>query len=437
MEFLAADALREGADTLITAGAIQSNHVRQTAAVAAKLGLHCVALLENPIGTRAENYLTNGNRLLLDLFNVQVEMVGALTDPTAQLDDLATRLEAQGFRPYVIPVGGSNALGALGYVESALEIAQQCEGAVSLSSVVVASGSAGTHAGLAVGLEQLLPDVELIGVTVSRSVEDQKPKVVALQQAVAEQLELKARAEILLWDDYFAPGYGTPNEEGWKPLSCWRALKVYCSIRSIRVKRWPGLSMVFRRNALRMKGRFYLCTPAGARAVCLSSSCLKSGRKIIMQESIQLVIDSLPFLLKGAVFTLQLSIGGMFFGLVLGFVLALMRMSPILPVRWLARFYISVFRGTPLIAQLFMIYYGLPQFGIELDPIPAAMIGLSLNTAAYTSETLRAAISSIDKGQWEAAASIGMTPWQTLRRAILPQAARVALPPLSNSFISR
>lgn len=113
-----------------------------------------------------------------------------------------------------------------------------------------------------------------------------------------------------------------------------------------------------------------------------------------------------------------------------------MRMSPLWPVRWLARFYISIFRGTPLIAQLFMIYYGLPQFGIELDPIPAAMIGLSLNTAAYTSETLRAAISAIDKGQWEAAASIGMTPWQTLRRAILPQAARVALPPLSNSFIS-
>ncbi|XNM47038.1 cystine ABC transporter permease [Escherichia coli] len=119
-----------------------------------------------------------------------------------------------------------------------------------------------------------------------------------------------------------------------------------------------------------------------------------------------------------------------------GLILALMRLSPIWPVRWLARFYISIFRGTPLIAQLFMIYYGLPQFGIELDPIPSAMIGLSLNTAAYAAETLRAAISSIDKGQWEAAASIGMTPWQTMRRAILPQAARVALPPLSNSFIS-
>ncbi|WP_435341726.1 D-cysteine desulfhydrase [Klebsiella quasipneumoniae] len=214
LEFLAADALREGADTLITAGAVQSNHVRQTAAVAAKLGLHCVALLENPIGTRAENYLSNGNRLLLDLFNTQIEMCDALTDPAAQLDELATRIEAQGYRPYVIPVGGSNALGALGYVESALEIAQQCEDAVEISSVVVASGSAGTHAGLAVGLEQLMPQAELIGVTVSRAVADQLPKVVALQQAVANSLELQAKADIILWDDYFAPGYGTPNEEG-------------------------------------------------------------------------------------------------------------------------------------------------------------------------------------------------------------------------------
>ncbi|EJQ2005708.1 D-cysteine desulfhydrase [Cronobacter sakazakii] len=214
LEFLAAQALREGADTLVTAGAIQSNHVRQTAAVAARLGLHCVALLENPIATREENYLTNGNRLLLDLFNVQVEMCDALDAPDQQLDELAVRLEAQGFRPYVIPVGGSNVLGALGYVESTLEIVQQCEGVVRPSSVVVASGSAGTHAGLAVGLEQGMPEAELIGVTVSRSVAAQKPKVVALQQGVAKALELEARADILLWDDYFAPGYGVPNDEG-------------------------------------------------------------------------------------------------------------------------------------------------------------------------------------------------------------------------------
>ena len=239
LEFLAADALREGADTLITAGAIQSNHVRQTAAVAAKLGLHCVALLENPMGTRAENYLTNGNRLLLDLFNTQVEMCDALTDPDAQLEELATRIEAQGYRPYVIPVGGSNALGALGYVESALEIAQQCEGAVELSSVVVASGSAGTHAGLAVGLEQLMPNVELIGVTVSRKVDDQLPKVAALQQAVANRLELEARpvSSYGMITLRRVTGYRTTKE--WRRSSCWRSWKVSCWIRSIPERQWP------------------------------------------------------------------------------------------------------------------------------------------------------------------------------------------------------
>lgn len=216
LEFLVADALREGADTLITAGAIQSNHVRQTAAVAAKLGLHCVALLENPIGTTAENYLTNGNRLLLDLFNTRIEMCDALTDPDAQLQTLATRIEAQGFRPYVIPVGGSSALGAMGYVESALEIAQQCEEVVGLSSVVVASGSAGTHAGLAVGLEHLMPDVELIGVTVSRSVAEQKPKVIALQQAIAGQLALTATADIHLWMTILPRVTACQMTRGWR-----------------------------------------------------------------------------------------------------------------------------------------------------------------------------------------------------------------------------
>lgn len=213
LEFLAADAVRQGADTLVTAGAIQSNHVRQTAAVAAKLGLQCVALLENPIDTKAENYLSNGNRLLLDLFNVEVVMCDALHDPQMQLADLATRLEAQGFRPYVIPVGGSNALGSLGYVQCALEIAAQSHD-VTFSSIVVASGSAGTHAGLAVGLQQLLPESELIGVTVSRKVFDQLPKVEQLQKAVACSLDIDELAPITLWDDYFAPQYGMPNDEG-------------------------------------------------------------------------------------------------------------------------------------------------------------------------------------------------------------------------------
>lgn len=119
----------------------------------------------------------------------------------------------------------------------------------------------------------------------------------------------------------------------------------------------------------------------------------------MIAESLQLVVDSAPFLLKGAGYTVVLSVGGMFFGLVLGFALALMRLSKILPLDWLARIYVSFFRGTPLLVQLFVIYFGLPQIGIELDPIPASLIGLSLNMAAYICEILRAAISSIDRGQ--------------------------------------
>ncbi len=156
----------------------------------------------------------------------------------------------------------------------------------------------------------------------------------------------------------------------------------------------------------------------------------------MIEGSLQLVLDSLPFLLKGAWWTVVLSLGGMFFGLLLGFGLALLRLYAFWPLQWLARVYVSFFRGTPLLVQLFMIYYGLPQLGIQLDPLPAALIGFSLNMAAYTAEILRAAIASIDRGQWEAAASIGMSRAQTLYRAVLPQAARTALPPLGNSFIS-
>lgn len=156
----------------------------------------------------------------------------------------------------------------------------------------------------------------------------------------------------------------------------------------------------------------------------------------MIESALQLALESAPFLLKGAYYTVVLSLGGMFFGLLLGIALAVGRLYGPAPLRWLTRLYVSFFRGTPLLVQLFLIYYGLPQLGIQLDPLPAALIGFSLNMAAYTSEILRAAIASIDRGQWEAAASIGMSKTQTLYRAILPQAARTALPPLGNSFIS-
>ena len=155
-----------------------------------------------------------------------------------------------------------------------------------------------------------------------------------------------------------------------------------------------------------------------------------------MDSNLDLVAQSAPFLLEGAGYTIELSLGGMLFGLVLGFGLALMRLSPIPALGRIAGAYVSFIRGTPLLVQLFLIYYGLAQFGLRLDPIPSALIGFTLNVGGYTSETLRASIASVDRGQWEAAFSLGMTYTQAMRRVILPQAARVALPPLGNTFIS-
>ncbi|MFZ6045735.1 D-cysteine desulfhydrase [Pseudomonas sp. CR3202] len=214
LEFLAADALAQGADTLVTAGAIQSNHVRQTAALAARLGLACVALLENPIGTADRNYLENGNRLLLDLFGAEVELVPNLDNADELLAATGERLRAAGKRPYLVPIGGSNALGALGYVRAGLELAEQIKASgETFSAVVLASGSAGTHAGLALALEHALPGTRVVGVTVSRPDATQRPKVEGLLQRTADLLGVPVPAglKVELWDQYFAPRYGEPN----------------------------------------------------------------------------------------------------------------------------------------------------------------------------------------------------------------------------------
>ncbi|GFM50864.1 D-cysteine desulfhydrase [Pseudomonas capsici] len=214
LEYLAADALAQGADTLITAGAIQSNHVRQTAALAARLGLGCVALLENPIGTEDANYLHNGNRLLLELFDAKVELVENLDNADEQLQALAARLRTSGKKPYLVPIGGSSAVGALGYVRAGLELAEQIkQTGLDFSAVVLASGSAGTHSGLALALAEQLPELPVIGVTVSRSEEAQLPKVQGLAERTAELLDiaLPSAFKVQLWDEYFGPRYGEPN----------------------------------------------------------------------------------------------------------------------------------------------------------------------------------------------------------------------------------
>lgn len=143
-----------------------------------------------------------------------------------------------------------------------------------------------------------------------------------------------------------------------------------------------------------------------------------------------------PMLHAGLTFTIPLTLIAFVLGLTLGFIIALSRLYGPKPLQLLVRFYVWLVRGTPLLVQLFLIFYALPSAGITISAFPAAVIGFTLNIGAYSSEIIRATINSVPRGQWEAAHSIGMSWGQALRRIILPQAARIAVPPLSNTFIS-
>lgn len=149
----------------------------------------------------------------------------------------------------------------------------------------------------------------------------------------------------------------------------------------------------------------------------------------------QLIMDSIPILLQGAWITVTVTIISMALGLILGMIAALAKLSKLKIVSWLANQYIDIVRGTPLLVQLFLIYYGLPQIGITIDPFPSAVLGLGINTGAYVAEVIRSGIQAVDKGQREAAFALGMTPVQTMRLIILPQAFKIIIPPLGNQFI--
>ncbi|MBG6240601.1 MAG: amino acid ABC transporter permease [Candidatus Symbiopectobacterium sp. Dall1.0] len=138
----------------------------------------------------------------------------------------------------------------------------------------------------------------------------------------------------------------------------------------------------------------------------------------------------------GLQFTVPLAILSFVLGLALGILVALIRLYGPKPLKWVADFYVWVIRGTPLLVQLFLIFYGQPNAGITLDAFPAALIGFTLNVGAYSSEIVRGAILSVANGQWNAAASLGMNRRQTLRWVIIPQSIFVSIPPLSNTFIS-
>jgi L-cysteate sulfo-lyase len=216
LEFLVGEALAQGADHLVTQGAVQSNHVRQTAAVAAKFGLKCTALLEHRIQTNDPDYLDNGNVLLDRLFGCAIEYRPGGTDMQAAIDEVGEKLKSRGGKPYVIPGGGSNTTGALGYANVALELlAQANELDLRIDRVVHATGSAGTQAGLVAGLEAMSSGIRVLGIGVRLPKDRQEANVHKLADATAQKLGHKAgvaRDAVEANCDYVGAGYGIPTE---------------------------------------------------------------------------------------------------------------------------------------------------------------------------------------------------------------------------------
>ena len=215
LEFLMADAFQQGADTVITVGGVQSNHVRQTVAAAAKLGLKAEAVLCDMVEGRDAEYFASGNVLLDHLMGANVHVIEASVDATGYMEELAETVGRRGGTPYIVPMGGSNPVGALGYVHCAEEIVIQ--GAdVGLTHVIHASGSAGTQSGLAGGLAALASPLDLVSIGVKPSNGAIKLDVEAIVPGVLDLLGVEAEvppAYFHVNEDYSGPGYGLPTDQ--------------------------------------------------------------------------------------------------------------------------------------------------------------------------------------------------------------------------------
>ncbi len=221
LEFLLGDALAKGADVVLTTGAMQSNHARQTAAACAKLGLACELILRRS-QLASETYLQNGNVLLDKLFGARLTIIDARTSREAAMTARAEALKAEGHTPYCIPVGGSCGIGNLGYALCAEELTTQAhELGIRFSAVLLATGSGGTHGGTVAGLHALGSDLPVIGIAVESTSAEQE--ALAYQQATeTARLMLLApppRDAIKVLDDYAGPGYAKPTEAMREALS--------------------------------------------------------------------------------------------------------------------------------------------------------------------------------------------------------------------------
>ncbi len=217
LEYLVADAIDKGADTLVTQGATQSNHVSQTAAAARKVGMKCFALLEHRVTNQGDQYAQTGNVLFDDLLKCEYEFRPEGLDMNAEGQAHADQLKEKGLKPYFIPGGGSNPIGALGYANAASELVYQADQmGLRIDKLVHATGSAGTQAGLIEGFHAMSTPIPIVGISVRAPKEKQIDNVHKLACAAADLIGARgdlAQGQVEAFDEYVGPGYGQPTDE--------------------------------------------------------------------------------------------------------------------------------------------------------------------------------------------------------------------------------
>lgn len=271
LEFLMAEAEQRGADMVMTQGATQSNHARQTAAFAAKIGMDCHILLEDRTGSNNANYNSNGNVLLDHLHGATTEKRPGGLDMNAEMEKVADRLRAEGRNVYTIPGGGSNPTGALGYVNCAFEMLGQFnDRGLKVDHIVHATGSAGTQAGLITGLKAMNAQIPLLGIGVRAPKPKQEENVFNLARATAEKLgcpDVVQREDVVANTDYVGEGYGIPTESGLEAIAMFAELEAILLDPVYSAKGAAGLIDLVRKGHFKKGERIVFLHTGGAAAL--------------------------------------------------------------------------------------------------------------------------------------------------------------------------
>ena len=268
LEFILPDAIKNNSDLIVTVGAIQSNHARQTAAACAKIGMKCLIVLEQRLDNAPESYMNSGNVFLNKVFGAEMILCPKDRDVKEFAEKIMEDQKRDGHNPYFIPVGGSNRLGELGYIECMREILEN-PNKDSFSHIVLATGSGGTHAGLVAGKTLYKSNTKIIGISIKDNKSNQEKRVLKLTQNSCEYISCNPPKEedVIVFDDYVGPGYAMPTDGMRDALSLMATKEAILLDPVYTGKAFDGLINLVRKNYFNSSDRVLFIHTGGSAAL--------------------------------------------------------------------------------------------------------------------------------------------------------------------------